>query len=52
MLQKTILLLVVGAILLHLSCDESEGAISKWKDESGKSILQTTPMFHLILSYP
>jgi hypothetical protein len=35
-LHKTILLLVVGAILLHLSCDESEAAICKWKDESGK----------------
>ena len=36
MLHKTILLLVVGAILLHLSGDESEAAIYKWKDESGK----------------
>jgi hypothetical protein len=41
-LHKTILLLVVGSILLHQSGNETEAAIYKWKDESGKPILQTT----------
>ena len=43
MLHKTILLLVVGAILLHLSGDESEAAIYKWKDESGKTHFTDDP---------
>ena len=43
MLHKTILLLVVGAILLHLSGDESEAAIYKWKDESGKTYFTDDP---------
>ena len=42
-LHKTILLLVVGAILLHQSGDESEAAIYKWKDESGKPIFTDDP---------
>ena len=42
-LHKTILLLVVGAILLHQSGDESEAAIYKWKDESGKTYFTDNP---------
>ena len=43
MLHKTILFLVVGAILLHQSGDESEAAIYKWKDESGKTYFTDDP---------
>ncbi|MDC0947214.1 hypothetical protein OAS18_06860 [Nitrospinaceae bacterium] len=42
-LHKTILLLFVGAILLHKSGDESEAAIYKWKDESGKTYFKDNP---------
>ncbi|MDC1122165.1 hypothetical protein OAT11_02325 [Nitrospinaceae bacterium] len=42
-LHKTILLLFVGAILLHQSGDESEEAIYKWKDESGKTYFKDNP---------
>jgi hypothetical protein len=33
---RKIIFLVVGAIILHLSGDESKAAIYKWKDETGK----------------
>jgi len=42
-LYKTILLLFVGVILLHQSDDESEAAIYKWKDESGKIHFKDNP---------
>ena len=42
-LHKNILLLFVGAILLHQSGDESEAAIYKWKDESGKTYFTDDP---------